>query len=196
MKIGIFGKSGSGKTTVADFFERAGFFHIDLDIIGRTVLDKYPEILGKITSVFGAGFVENGVLDRTKLGELVFSDAKKLELLNSIFFEYIRQETLSLMDGHDKCVVEGAVLTDIGLDKEMDHVIYVRTSDEIAIARLMEREKRPEQELVIRLASQSKYNEQSKNADFIIETDQDPDTLYERISDLFNKLNLQSGNSI
>jgi len=196
LKIGIFGKSGSGKTTVAGFFEKAGFFVIDLDVIGKKVINKYPEILKHISESFGHEFVVDGVLDRKKLGSVVFSDENKLDLLNSIFFEYIRKDTLTIMKAHDKCVIEGAVLIDIGLHKHLDCVIYVKTSRDIAIERLKNREHRPENELSLRLDSQIKYDKQAEFADFIIETDNDPSNLKKSISDIFATLNIQHGKSI
>lgn len=196
MKIGIFGKSGSGKTTVAGYFEKIGFFHVDLDKIGKTVIDKYPGILKRISEIFGPGFIKRDGLDRNKLANLVFSDEKELEKLNSIFFEYIKTETVELLIEHKDCVVEGAVLAEIGLDEFLDHVIYVHTDNQIALNRLMKRENLTKNELQKRLDSQAKYDAMSKTADHIIYTDDDPETLNKSINDLFNKLNLQSGNSI
>jgi dephospho-CoA kinase len=196
LKIGIFGKSGSGKSTVAGFFEKIGFFVIDLDVVGKEVLNKYPERLKHISESFGQEFVVNGVLDRKKLGSVVFSDENKLNLLNSIFFEYIRKDTLKIMKTQDKCVIDGAVLIDIGLQKYLDCVIYVKTSRDIAIERLTNREHRPETELSMRLDSQTKYDKQAEYADFIIETDNDPSNLKKSISDIFSTLKIQHGNSI
>jgi len=196
LKIGIFGKSGSGKTTLANFFEEIGFFHVDLDKVGRTVVDKYPGIIKKISETFGAEYIKRDGLDRNKLANLVFSDEKELAKLNSIFFEYIKTETVELLIEHKDCVVEGAVLAEIGLDEFLDHVIYVQTTNEIALDRLIKRENLSQVEIQKRLDSQAKYDVMSKIADHIIYTDDDPVTLNKSINELFLKLNLQNRNPI
>jgi len=193
VKIGIFGKSGSGKTTVAGYFEKIGFFHIDLDKVGKTVVDKYPGILKRISETFGPGFIKRDGLDRNKLANHVFSDENELEKLNSIFFEYIKTETIELLIENKDCVVEGAVLAEIGLSEFLDHIIYVHTTEETALSRLLKRENLTRSELKKRLDSQSKYDSMSKMADYDIYTDDDPNTLKKSINELFRKLNLLSG---
>ena len=48
IKIGLTGGIGSGKSTVSAMLKEAGFPIIDADIIAKSVLEKYPEILEKV----------------------------------------------------------------------------------------------------------------------------------------------------
>lgn len=190
MKVGIFGKSGSGKTTVASYFEAKGYFHINLDRVGREVVTKYPEILSEISEAFGAEYVPDGKLDRKKLGDLVFRNTSELEKLNGIFFKYIRNEALLLMTGRDNCILEGAVLFESGLSDFMDKIICVKTDFDIAVERIVKREKISKQQAESRIAAQSKYDELEEKADHVIETNNSTEELVENIKKLFSRLKI------
>ncbi|MFA6653931.1 MAG: dephospho-CoA kinase [Candidatus Delongbacteria bacterium] len=190
MKVGIFGKSGSGKTTVASYFEAKGYFHINFDRVGREVVTKYPEILGEISEAFGPEYVPDGKLDRKKLGDLVFRNTSELEKLNGIFFKYIRNEALLLMTGRDNCILEGAVLFESGLSDYMDKIIYVKTDFDTAVERIVKRENISKQQAESRIAAQSKYDELEEKADHIIETNNSTEELVENIKKLFSRLKI------
>ena len=85
MIILITGKSGSGKTFIAN--KLADFFDakvLSLDEISHNVLNDC-DVKDKIKSYFGdAVFYNNSTLNRKKLGEIVFNDKQKLEYLNNL----------------------------------------------------------------------------------------------------------------
>ena len=190
MKVGIFGKSGSGKTTIANFFEGKGFYHINLDEIGKMVPCKYPEVLAEIAKTFGDSYVTGCEIDRKKLGALVFSDKEELDKLNSIFFGFIVKETLDLLEEHENCIVEGAVLIESGIYELMHKIIYTKTSPELSVQRIMKREGISEDQAQKRINAQSKYDEMENKADFIIETNDSVEDLHSKIEQLFSDLNI------
>lgn len=190
MKIGIFGKSGSGKTTIAKFFEEKGFYHINLDEIGKMIPSKYPEVLTEVAKTFGEEYLTGLEIDRKKLGALVFSDKTELDKLNSIFFGFIVIETLDILDEHENCIVEGAVLIESGIYELMHKIIYTKTSEELSIQRIMHREGITEDQAKTRVEAQSKYDEMEKKADFVIETNDSVEELHAKIEQLFKDLNL------
>lgn len=82
MIVGLTGRIGSGKTTIAKIFEKYGAFIIDADIIGHTVLEEKKE---KLLKVFGNNIInKNGNIDRKILGDIVFNNKDQLKRLNSI----------------------------------------------------------------------------------------------------------------
>ncbi len=89
--IGLTGATGAGK----GFFgktasEKYGVVHIDTDKIAREVVMPGEPCLEDIKSFFGDTVInEDGTLNRKKLGEIVFSDAEKLSMLNKITHHYI-----------------------------------------------------------------------------------------------------------
>ena len=98
MVVGLTGQTGAGKTTVCKVFSENGFSVINADHISRLVMEKGQPCLAEICEFFGKDILlENGNLDRPKLAGLVFTDKKKLELLNSITYPYITAEILKMI---------------------------------------------------------------------------------------------------
>lgn len=188
LKVGIFGKSGSGKTTVANFFEEIGFYHIDLDEIGRNVLKKYPSVMDEIISSFGKEFVLNGELQRRKLADHVFKSQESIDKLNGIFFKYIRSEFLIEIKGKKDVVAEGAVLVELGIEKYLDHIIRVHTKEETAVKRLMMRDGIDKKSALERLSAQKKYD--SINSNFTLETNDSALSLKRKMNKLFKELKI------
>ena len=81
--IGITGGTGTGKTTALNAVEKLGGAVIDCDALYHELLKTDKDLLNAIEAAF-PGVVENGELQRKKLGAIVFGDAEKLEALNGI----------------------------------------------------------------------------------------------------------------
>ena len=91
--IGITGKSGCGKSFFASTLaQKLNCTYIDVDEIGHKSTSD-PEILKKLCKKFGNKILdENGILNRKKLGNIVFSDSSKLNFLNTLTWTYMKNE--------------------------------------------------------------------------------------------------------
>ena len=58
IKIGLTGGIGTGKSTVSKMLMAAGIKVLDADLVARSVLEIYPEILQKIRIEFGDAFFD------------------------------------------------------------------------------------------------------------------------------------------
>lgn len=144
MKIAVIGTSGSGKSTVSKFFVEKGFVLIDLDKIGKDVVDIYPELRQELKKEFGEEIFDNGVLNRKKLGEIVFFNSEKLEILNYIFRGFIQEEACKIYENNENVVLDGYTIPNYF---EYDFIIGVETDLEIAVQRLQKREPHNSKEL-------------------------------------------------
>ena len=92
--IGLTGGISSGKSLVTAYLEEKGYPVIDSDKIVRD-LQESPQLLKKIGDLF-PGLVDQGVLQREKLGRLVFSDEKERkkldDLMHPLVFSVIEKE--------------------------------------------------------------------------------------------------------
>ena len=84
--IGLCGQSGSGKSTVADYFSSFGVPVLDADKIYRELTDAPSACLDAIQQAFGEQAVtDSGALNRVFLREVVFASedaSEKRALLN------------------------------------------------------------------------------------------------------------------
>ena len=83
--IAVTGGIGSGKSTVTNEFARLGARTISADSVAHENMSRGGCAYDEIVGAFGRGIVgENGEINRARLADIVFSDDKKLALLNSI----------------------------------------------------------------------------------------------------------------
>ena len=89
--VGLTGQSGAGKTTISDAFRENGFEIINCDIVAREVTNVGSECCKELAKLFPSCFDENYALNRRKLGEIVFSDNNKLQMLNDTIYPFINK---------------------------------------------------------------------------------------------------------
>ena len=94
MIIGITGGTGCGKTTLLNIIRQQGGMILDCDAIYHQLLQTDTEMLAAIEARF-PGTVEQGALDRKKLGAIVFADEQALLDLNQITHGAVRREVLA-----------------------------------------------------------------------------------------------------
>ena len=124
--IGLTGKACAGKNQVASVFEEKGFLVIDVDKLGHKALeDKKDDII----KVFGSAILTDGIIDRKKLGNIVFSSKAKLRILEKIVHPYIKELCIDIIKKSDKNVIINAAILQRGKLVELcSSVIFVKAS--------------------------------------------------------------------
>lgn len=140
MIIGITGGTGCGKTTALKAFAHLGGVTLDCDEIYHELLQSDEKMLSDIENRF-PGTVENGVLQRKKLGQIVFGDSKALEDLNAITHSRVKQEILRRLAGEKRpAAIDAIGLFEGGLAQLCDCTVAVTAPEESRVERLMQRE--------------------------------------------------------
>jgi dephospho-CoA kinase len=94
-KLGLTGGIGSGKTHVANLLASWGASVIDTDLIAHQITAPGGGAIEAIRGAFGSGLIDaTGALDRTKMRELVFADARRRLELEGILHPRIAEEVL------------------------------------------------------------------------------------------------------
>lgn len=124
--IGLTGKACAGKNQVASVFEEKGFLVIDVDKLGhRALIDKKEDVV----KAFGTKILDNDVIDRRKLGNIVFSSKTQLRVLESIVHPYIKQLCIDMIESSDRNVILNAAILQRGNLVELcSNVIFVKAS--------------------------------------------------------------------
>ncbi len=169
--VGLTGGIACGKSVVSDIFAKHGIKIIDTDIISRIVMKEGQKCNEEVKQAFPL-CVDNGVVNRRILREIVFSDNQELARLNSITLKYIRLETEAELDK-----VSGLVLLVVplmfesGFNKMCDYIIDVACSEEVRIERLMKRDNISKELALSMINSQMKDVERREKSDLVVEND-------------------------
>ena len=140
MIYGMTGGSGSGKTTALEAIEALGGMVLDCDAIYHRLLRQDKAMLEAIEARF-PGTVEGGVLQRKKLGAIVFADPEALAALNRITHSAVKREVLRLLESKPALAAIDAIgLFEGGLAELCDCTVAVIAPEEVRVARLMARE--------------------------------------------------------
>ena len=140
MILGITGGTGCGKTTLLRCVAELGGLILDCDAIYHELLRTDPALLRAIEARF-PGTVENGMLQRKKLGSLVFSDEKALSDLNAITHGAVKAEVLWRLAGKPKlAAIDAIALFEGGLAELCDVTVAVTAPEEARIQRLVVRD--------------------------------------------------------
>ena len=140
MIFGITGGTGCGKTTALKAIEALGGTVLDCDAIYHELLKTDEALLSAIENRF-PGVVENGQLQRKKLGAIVFNDAQALLDLNAITHAAIKAEVERRLAGCPKLAAIDAIeLFDSGLAQLCDTTVAIVAPLEDRVQRLMKRD--------------------------------------------------------
>lgn len=169
MILGITGGTGCGKTTLLTCIGSQGGLILDCDAIYHDLLRTDPALLGAIEKRF-PGTVENGVLQRKKLGKLVFSDEKALNDLNKITHSAVKAEVLRRLAHKPKLTaIDAIALFEGGLAELCDVTVAVTAPEEDRIRRLMIRDGIDRDYAKRRIAAQKSAEWFRERCDFCLE---------------------------
>lgn len=175
MIVGITGGTGCGKTTLLSAFEAMGGLVLDCDAIYHQLLKTDPALLSAIEARF-PGTVENGSLQRKKLGSIVFANETALTDLNRITHDAVRKEVLQRLANHTgHTAIDAIALFESGLAELCDVTVAVTAPLESRIQRLMARDGIPEDYARSRIAAQKEEHWFCQHCDHVLENDGDLD---------------------
>jgi dephospho-CoA kinase len=159
--VGLVGRAGSGKSSVARALAEVGAQVIDADRLGHEITDRDPAVRAALEREYGADvYRADGALDRARVGARVFTDRAALARLNQLVHPRIlaairgRIDVLRREGFRGVVVVDAALMLDWGFERECDAVIAVTAEESDQVARLMRARAWSEPQTRARLAAQ------------------------------------------
>ncbi|PLT32315.1 dephospho-CoA kinase [Bacillus sp. V5-8f] len=177
--IGITGGIASGKSSVSEFIKESGFTVIDADIAAREAVEPGEEAYAQIVESFGDEILqEDKMIDREKLGSIIFHDTEKRLLLNSIVHPAVRKRMIgqkdSAFDREEETVfMDIPLLFESKLTSMVDKTLLIYVNEHVQIERLMKRNGFTKSEALARISSQMPLSEKRNLADAIIDNNGD-----------------------
>ena len=175
MIIGITGGTGCGKTTLLNLITECGGLILDCDAIYHELLISDKDMLFAIDARF-PGTVENGVLNRKKLGSIVFADENALLDLNRITHSAVKAEVLRRLECAPKLAAIDAIgLFEGGLAELCDVTVAVTAPEEMRVQRLMVRDNISEEYARSRIRAQHSEDWFRERCDHVLVNDKNID---------------------
>ena len=194
--IGLCGGSGSGKGTVARFFEGYGIPSIDADAVYRDITVPGGELIEKLALTFGAAILdENGGLNRAALAKIVFDPANKTELdkLNKITHEFVIRETVRRInafesEGYEFVIFDVPLLFESGFNEKCGIIVSVVADKNVRIKRITARDGITPERAEARIASQLSDEYLIERSDFVIYNNGSEQELSAQVASIANKI--------
>ena len=184
-----------GKSFVSGVLAELGCHVLDADETAREVVEPGSPALRDVIARFGDSVIKSdGTLDRGALGTLVFTDAGKRSILNSILHPYIiaqqdqRLREWEALDPEGIAIVDAALMIESGGYKRFDKLIVVHCRAEVQLERLMSRSNLNRAEAERRISAQMPQEEKKKFADYLIDTSDGFEAARRSAVDVYGKL--------
>ena len=173
--LGLTGGIACGKSTVARMLKGLGAKVIDADEIAHEAMRPGTTIWKRLIDYFGKGILNNdSSINRTKLGKIVFAEAKKRQKLEEIVHPAViktikkKIKELSTVNGQrSTIVIDAPLLMEANLASLVDKLVVISAGRRTQVRRLKKSGLRMS-EAVLRIDSQLSLKKKIKLADYVI----------------------------
>ena len=194
MIIGITGGTGCGKTTLLDIIRDFGGKVLDCDAIYHQLLQTDEQMLSGIEARF-PGVVEEGSLNRKKLGAIVFSDPEALLDLNAITHGAVKAEVLrQLAENHPLVAIDAIGLFEGGLAELCNVTVAVTAPEELRVQRLVQRDGITEDYARSRIRAQHQDSWFRERCRYVLENDAEIDAFATKCVAFLNRFGIMKEN--
>ncbi|CAN5627039.1 dephospho-CoA kinase [soil metagenome] len=184
--IGITGNIATGKTTVVKMLADLGADTIDADELVHEMMGPDSELAETLGSEFGTEVVnEDGSINRSALGQIVFSDPVKLERLEQLIHPHVVARMVAAIEesGADVLVLDAIKLFEAGIANHCDEVWVVDADLETRIERIKARNAVDRTEALRRIQAQPPQEEKIAKADRVIDNSRGLDGTRDQVAE-------------
>ena len=187
IKVALTGGIGSGKSAAGDFFEDLGAVVVDADQLARDVIERGTDGFDELVATFGDEIITNGILDRSKLGQIVFADPNARKTLEEIIHPRVAEafeEIVQSSPADSVIVYQIPILVETKSQDRFDYIITVEATLENRTARLKNRGLKG-YEIDARMKAQATDVERAAIADAVFKNDGDLDQLLRQVENIY-----------
>jgi len=175
--VGLTGGIGSGKSAAAQAFEALGASVIDTDAVAHALTGPGGAAIEPIRAAFGTDFLTpEGALERARMRALVFTDAAKKHLLESILHPMIRARTSELVQAARSpyvILMVPLLIESNDYRRRCQRILVVDCPEELQVERVMTRSGLAAEQVRAIMANQVTRAGRLAAADDVIDNSQD-----------------------
>jgi dephospho-CoA kinase len=171
--------------------EHLGAYTIDADALSHRVIAKGAPGYKPVLDKFGTWLLdEDGQINRSKLGRLVFADKQALGQLEAIIHPYVRQavDLLARRATQNVVVVEAIKLLESPLRQYCDAIWVTDAPEEVQVERLMRKRSMSRDDALQRIRGQSAQMQKLAAASLIINNTGSYEDLWKQVSEAWKKI--------
>lgn len=172
--IGLTGKTGAGKSTVAAFLKEKGCFIIDGDKIARDILLPGEPAVKELAAAFGEDIIlPDGNIDRKKVASRAFATPRATEKLNAITHPHITARFIADIkkaenEGYPAAVIDAAALLESDCRLLCSFIVVVTAPEDIRLERILKRDGITREQALTRIKAQKDDEYYFSFADHIV----------------------------
>ncbi|CAF1937046.1 unnamed protein product [Rotaria magnacalcarata] len=203
--IGLTGGIATGKSSASAYFKSQGIPIVDADKIARLVVEPDRPAYYQILKQFGhLNILETNsrLLDRKRLGDVIFTNEQMRKQLNRCTHSYIRREALKQLIGsffQFKSIViwDVPLLFEVGLNRFLANTLVIFCDQTVQLDHLKKRDNISDDEQALkRINAQMDLNEKCRRARYIIDNNSTKDVLHKQLKDFLTKIQPSQVNTL
>ena len=183
--IGLTGGIATGKTTVADYLADAYNLPIlDADIYAREAVAVNSPLLEQIVKRHGEQILlEDGSLNREKLGEIIFNQQQERLWIDDLIHPYVGDRlSLAIKETSAETLVAVVpLLFEAGMTDLVTEIWVVTCSKKHQLERLIQRNQLTLEQAQARINSQIPLTEKTKKADVVLDNNSNIEKLLQQV---------------
>lgn len=171
--VGLTGGIGSGKTTVASFFEALNIPVYIADDEAKGLMKRSKVIRRKLISLFGEKAYKGDELNRPFIASKIFNDTDYLKKMNAIVHPKVASHFKRWLKKQNAAYVikEAAIIFEHNKQDQYDFIIVVTSDKETRIQRVMNRDNSSRTKIEAIIANQMSDAKKVEKSHFVITND-------------------------
>lgn len=171
--VGLTGGIGSGKTTVAKFFEELGVPVYIADEQAKRLMNSSKVIRRKLIDLFGEEAYVDNKLNRPFIASKIFNDSTHLAQMNAIVHPKVGLDFKRWLKKQQSRYVikEAAIIFEHQMQSQYDYIITVTADSKDKLSRVLKRDGTSEAKIMAIINNQMPDDEKAKKSDFVILND-------------------------
>lgn len=187
--IGLTGGIAMGKSSITSYLKKHNYDVVDSDEIVKKLLTTRM-VIEKIEDLFGNSYLINNMVNKPKLGQLIFNNSDERNKLNNLIHPLVKEEIKKQIKKSKSSIIfiDVPLLYEASFDDLCDRVIVVYTDYQTNIERLIQRDNIDETLAKKKIASQMDIELKKQKADYLIDNSLDLCYTYKQLNQILNKI--------